>query len=97
MRALNQSLKADVPVQQHLSSGSFPIFAIIRFNAVASSPRVHGEGTRDSSERSLDRPGSQCSIGILPVFFRTIERRFRDSSKSLCALHARGRIIYSDS
>jgi hypothetical protein len=56
--------------------------------------QVHGEGSRDSSERSLDRPGSQCSIGILPVFFRTIERRFRDSSKSLSPLHQGGSFIF---
>jgi hypothetical protein len=40
--------------------------------AVASPPGVHGGGSRDGSERSLNSPESQWSIGILPLFFRTI-------------------------
>jgi hypothetical protein len=44
--------------------------------AVASPPGVHGGGSRDGSERSLNSPESHCSIGILPVFFRTIGQRF---------------------
>jgi hypothetical protein len=36
--------------------------------AVASSLRVHGESSRDGSERSLNSPENQCSIGFQPVF-----------------------------
>jgi hypothetical protein len=57
--------------------------------AVASSPWVHDDSCRGSSERSLDSPKSQCSMGFLPVFFRTIEQRvanyaaiFRDVYKN---------------
>jgi hypothetical protein len=40
--------------------------------AVASSLGVHGDG----SERSLNSPETQCSIGFQPVFCRTVERCF---------------------
>jgi hypothetical protein len=44
--------------------------------AVASSLRVHGDSSSDGSERSLNSPETQCSIGFQPVFCRTVERCF---------------------
>jgi hypothetical protein len=48
--------------------------------AVASSLGVHGDSSSDGSERSLNSPETQCSIGFQPVFCRTVERCFFQES-----------------
>jgi hypothetical protein len=48
--------------------------------AVASSLRVHGDSSSDGSERSLNSPETQCSIGFQPVFCCTVERCFFQAS-----------------
>jgi hypothetical protein len=37
--------------------------------AVASLARAHGDSFQDGSERALNSPENQCSIGFQPVFF----------------------------
>jgi hypothetical protein len=44
--------------------------------AVASPLRIPGDTSRDGSERSLDSPEKQCSIGFQPVFFAPSSGRF---------------------
>jgi hypothetical protein len=55
--------------------------------AVASPLRVHGESSRDGSERLLDSPENNGALGFQPVFIRTIERRFPSFHRSsgMCA------------
>jgi hypothetical protein len=51
-------------------------------NAVASPARVHSDSYQDGSQRSLNSPENQCSIGFQPVFLST-ERCFPIIRRSL--------------
>ena len=69
-------------------------YAMLHY-VVASSLRVHGDSSQDGSERSLNGPENQCSIGFQPVFCSHVDYAFQAIDCGRGRVAGRGeRLVY---